>query len=237
MKLAVIPARGGSKRIPRKNIKLFCGKPIIAYSIQACIESALFDEIIVSTDDIEIADVAKQYGASVPFLRPDDLADDFTGTNDVVKHAIKWALNKNMPIEYACCVYATAPFLEPKYLVEGFERLVKTGTQFSFSITSFPFPIQRSIRITDDRIEPFYPEFISKRSQDIEDAYHDAGQFYWGTVKGFLDDVSIFSSASSPVRMPRHLVQDIDTTEDWYRAELMYQAWRMSDKKSYESSD
>ena len=225
MILAVIPARGGSKRIPRKNIKDFCGKPIIAYSIQACIDSGLFDEIIVSTDDDEIADISKYYGASVPFIRPNNIADDFTGTNTVVKHAIEWFAQNGQRIDYACCVYATAPFLQPRYLIDGYEELVQTRKSFSFSITSFPFPIQRAFRITSDGlIEPLSREMIGVRSQDLEETYHDAGQFYWGTSMAYQDDVVTFSREAVPIILPRHLVQDIDTIEDWLTAELMYKA-------------
>lgn len=230
VKLAIIPARGGSKRIPRKNIRQFAGKPIIAHSIEAAIQSQLFDRIIVSTDDPEIAQVAKDWGAETPFLRPKELADDYTGTNTVIKHAIQWHNNQSIDIQFACSIYATAPFLQAQYLREGFERLSESGKSFAFSVTSFPFPIQRAIRIANDgSVGAFYPEYISARSQDLEEAYHDAGQFCWGRAEAFLNDVVVFSAASLPVILPRHLVQDIDTLEDWRRAELMYQAWQMSD--------
>lgn len=229
MNVAVIPARGGSKRIPRKNIKLFCGKPIIAYSIEAAKESGLFDRIIVSTDDEEIADVARQYGAEIPFFRPKELADDHTGTNTVVKHSIQWLQLQGNTVQYVCCIYATAPFLQTGFLVEGFEKLVASGKSFAFSTTSFPFPIQRAIRITaEGSVEAVSPENIFNRSQDLEEAYHDAGQFYWGTAEAFLSDTVIFSSASVPIVLPRHIVQDIDTNEDWLRAELMFQAWKLT---------
>jgi N-acylneuraminate cytidylyltransferase len=226
MNVAVIPARGGSKRIPRKNIKPFVGKPIIAYSIEAAKATQIFDLILVSTDDEEIAGVAKSFGANVPFLRPKALADDFTGTNAVVKHAIEWLQANSTPVTNGCCIYATAPFVQPAYLIQGHERLVTSGKSFAFSVTSFPFPIQRAVRITKDgEIDAFFPEYISARSQDLEEAYHDAGQFYWGTTKAFLNEAVLFSPASVPIILPRHLVQDIDTLEDWGRAELMYRAW------------
>lgn len=229
MNVAIIPARGGSKRIPRKNIKPFAGKPMIAYSIEAAKESNLFHKIIVSTDDLEIADVARQYGAEVPFLRPKELADDHTGTNAVVKHAITWALGERLPLTYACCIYATAPFVQAELLRKGFEMLVDSGKDFAFSITSFPFSIFRSLRLTTEGgVEPIWPENIPKRSQDLEEAYHDAGQFYWGRAEAFLKNIPLFSNSAVPVILPRYLVQDIDTPEDWERAELMYQAWMLS---------
>ncbi|MDD2467321.1 MAG: pseudaminic acid cytidylyltransferase [Desulfobulbus sp.] len=223
MNVAIIPARGGSKRIPRKNIRQFAGKPIIAYSILAAAKTGLFDRIIVSTDDEEIAEVAKSFGAEIPFLRPKSLADDFTGTNAVVKHAIQWFMEQGEPVEYACCIYATAPFVEARYLQEGYEKLFTSDKAFAFSVTSFPFPVQRALRITQEgSIEPLYPEHIFSRSQDLEVAYHDAGQFYWGCAEAFLNDVTLYSPAAMPVVLPRYRVQDIDTLEDWQQAELMY---------------
>jgi N-acylneuraminate cytidylyltransferase len=228
MKIAVIPARGGSKRIPRKNIRPFAGKPIIAYSIEAALESALFDRVIVSTDDAQIAEVAATWGAETPFVRPTALADDHTGTNAVVRHAVAWAIGKGCAVTHACCIYATAPFLQGSQLRAGFASLVESGRAFAFSVTTFPFPIQRAIRISrSGAIEPMFPEHVRTRSQDLEPAYHDAGQFYWGTAEAFLNDVETFSPASVPVILPRHLVQDIDTEEDWHRAELLYRAWRI----------
>lgn len=233
MNICIIPARGGSKRIPRKNIRIFAGKPIIAYSIEAALSTGLFDRILVSTDDDEIAEVAKAYGADVPFLRPKALADDYTGTNDVVKHALQWLQEAGTPADYACCIYATAPLIQPVFIHQGYDRIIATGTTFAFSVTSFPFPIQRAIRINAEKtVEPFYPKFISARSQDLEEAYHDAGQFYWGTTKAFINDEEIFLPPSIPIVIPRHLVQDIDTPEDWQRAELMYTSWQASVKYS-----
>jgi len=229
--IAVIPARSGSKRIPLKNIRLFAGRPIISYSIEAARKSGLFDRIIVSTDDNEIATVAKNFGAEVPFVRPKDLADDFTGTNAVVKNAIQWLEDAGGSTLYVCCIYATAPFIQVKYLRQGLEQLVESGKSFAFSVTSFPFPVQRAIRIRDDNtVEPLCPEFISCRSQDLEETFHDAGQFYWGKAEAFLNDEVLFSPVSVPVVLPRHLVQDIDTEEDWKRAELMFKAMKMMDE-------
>jgi N-acylneuraminate cytidylyltransferase len=225
VKIAVIPARGGSKRIPHKNIRDFCGKPIIAYSIEQASNSGLFDRVIVSTDDEEIALVARKYGAETPFIRPSDISDDFTGTNAVVKHAIEWFQQQGRTIEFACCIYATAPFVQARYLQEGYEKLVKSNRAFAFSVTSYAFPIQRAIRInTQGKVEAIWPENINTRSQDLEDTFHDAGQFYWGTSAAFLQDQVIFSTESIPVIVPRFLVQDIDTGEAWFRAERMFKA-------------
>ena len=229
MKLAVIPARGGSKRIPRKNIRDFAGRPIIAHSIGAALESGCFDRVIVSTDDEEIAAVARQWGAETPFLRPATLADDHTGTNAVVKHAIGWFGEAGHAVELACCIYATAPFVQARYLRQGLERLAASDKAFAFSVTSFPFPIQRAIRINAaGAVEAIWPENIARRSQDLEEAFHDAGQFYWGRPDAFLADTVLFSPVSPPVVLPRHLVQDIDTLEDWQRAEHMYRALELA---------
>jgi N-acylneuraminate cytidylyltransferase len=223
VKIAVIPARGGSKRIPRKNIRPFCGKPIIAYSIDAARESGLFDEILVSTDDDEIAAVARQFGATTPFVRPKDISDDFTGTNAVVKHAVTWFKERGDEVSHACCIYATAPLIQPRYLREGHDALADSDAAFAFSVTSYAFPIQRAVRVSaSGRIDPFHPEHRLTRSQDLEPAYHDAGQFYWGTAAAFLDDVPLFSERSIGIVLPRIYVQDIDTLEDWEQAEHMF---------------
>jgi pseudaminic acid cytidylyltransferase len=228
MKLCVIPARGGSKRIPRKNIRPFAGRPIIAWSIQAALDSGLFDRVMVSTDDAEIAEVAHASGAEIPFLRPVELADDYTGTNAVVKQAIEWHAGHGLPVSHACCIYATAPFVQARYLIEGFERLQASGKSFVFSVTPYPYPIQRALRLNAlGEVEMLYPEYRETRSQDLEPVYHDAGQFYWGTAAAFVNAVPLFSSAALPVVLPPHLVQDIDTEEDWRRAELMFRAWQM----------
>jgi len=225
MRLAVIPARGGSKRIPYKNIKLFCGKPIIAYSIEVAIKSKLFDKVVVSTDSAEIAEIAKEYGAEIPFIRPHDLSDDYTGTNEVIKHSIGWYQNQGNEIEAICCIYATAPFIRSEYLKQGYDLLCSTNHAYAFSVTSFPFPIQRALKINaSGEVQAFCPENNDIRSQDLEESYHDAGQFYWGRADAFLDDKVIYSKDSMAVKLPRYLVQDIDTQEDWQRAELMYQA-------------
>lgn len=228
MRVAVIPARGGSKRIPRKNIKNFCGRPIISYSIQAAKNSDLFDRIIVSTDDEEIAEISRVHGGETPFLRPKELSDDYTGTSAVIRHTLTWLKDQGEHVSHVCCIYATAPFVQPRYLEEGYRLLIKSEKSFAFSVTSFPFPIQRAVRIREDgALEAIYPEHVNARSQDLEEAFHDAGQFYWGTAKAFLSDEVLFSPVSMPVILPRYLVQDIDTPEDWRRAELMYKAMRL----------
>jgi pseudaminic acid cytidylyltransferase len=223
VRIAVIPARGGSRRIPRKNIRMFCGKPIIAYSISAAQQTGLFDQVVVSTDDEEIATVAREFGATTPFIRPKEIADDFTGTNTVVKHAVAWFNAQSNDVTHACCLYATAPLVQANFITEGYEALSRSDAAFAFSVTSYAFPIQRAVRITPDgRVDAIYPEHRMTRSQDLEHAYHDAGQFYWGTARAFLEDMPLFAPHSIGVILPRHLVQDIDTLEDWEQAELMY---------------
>ncbi|MFK5893083.1 MAG: pseudaminic acid cytidylyltransferase [Pseudomonadota bacterium] len=229
MKLCVIPARGGSKRIPKKNIRDFCGKPVIAYSIEKALESGCFDKVIVSTDDQKIAAVAKSYGAEIPFIRPGELSDDYTNTSDVMKHAIESYISQGDSISAVCCIYATAPFIGVEYLREGYTKLIELNKSYAFSVTSFSFPVQRAIKINENNeVEAIWPENIKKRSQDLQEAFHDAGQFYWGTPEAYLNNDVIFSKKSTPVILPRHLVQDMDTLEDWYRAELMYQAWQIA---------
>ncbi len=228
--IAIIPARGGSKRIPRKNIKEFYGKPLIAYSIQTVLASKLFDKIIVTTDDEEIANVAKKYGAEVPFIRPKELSDDFTGTGDVIKHALSWLEAEGETFEFACTIYATAPLLQSKYLIEGYNALKDSTAINVFSATSMPFPIQRTFKVNDEgRCEMFTPEHYTARSQDLEEAYQDAGQFYWTKVDQTSDEI-MFGKDSIPIILPRHLVQDIDTLEDWQRAEIMYKVIQESNK-------
>lgn len=225
MNIAVIPARGGSKRIPRKNIKEFCGKPMIAWSIEAAKNSGCFEHIIVSTDDDEIAEVAVRYGAEVPFRRPEKLADDYTGTLPVMRHAVEWLSEHNAPVDYACCLYATAPFVSPCDLQKGWKQIQQIKCSYVFSVTSYAFPIQRAIRITHNkRVEMYYPEYFNSRSQDLEEAWHDAGQFYWGTAQAWMDEQPIFNQDSVPVKLPRHRVQDVDTPEDWTRAEWLFRA-------------
>lgn len=225
MNIAVIPARGGSKRIPRKNIRPFGGQPMIAHSIAAAIASRCFDHVVVSTDDEEIADVARQHGAAAPFLRARDLADDHTGTGPVVADCIRQIQTTLGMPELVCCLYATAPFVQPVDLRRGLDTIRHEGCDFALSVTRYAFPIQRAIRITPQgRIEMFQPEHFDTRSQDLEEAWHDAGQFYWGRSQAWLEGTPVFSPRSAPVELPRYRVQDIDTLDDWRRAELMWAA-------------
>ena len=231
MRVGIIPARGGSKRIPRKNLKEFFGKPIIAWSIDTAIKSKCFDRIIVSTDDIDIANVAKKYGAEAPFIRPEDLANDHAGVTEVVTHAIKWLKqNVGVPSE-VCCILATAPFLKPVDIKKGLEKLSAESYDFVFTATRYAFPIQRAIRITNTgRVEMFQPQYFKTRSQDLEESFHDAGQFYWGKTNAWLSDTPIFKSNSAALILPRDRVQDIDTIEDWTRAELMFEIIKKQDQ-------
>jgi len=231
MNIAVIPARGGSKRIPRKNIKSFFGKPMIVWSIEAAKKSLCFDRIIVSTDDVEIASIAKQNGAEVPFIRPPELSDDYTVTSDVIAHAIRWCEQHDQLPALVCCIYATAPFVQPADIQRGLKLLNETGSDFSFTVTGYSFPIQRAIRITDhERVDMIQPEYFTTRSQDLEETYHDAGQFYWGRSESWLEGKNIFSTDSAPILLPRHIVQDIDTAEDWTYAEKMFQLLNSNEK-------
>ncbi len=220
--IAIIPARGGSKRIPRKNIKAFFGKPLIAYSVEVALKSNLFAKVIVSTDDEEIAKIAKEYGAEVPFIRPKELSDDFTGTEDVVRHAVEFLEQQGERYDFVCTIYATAPLLQEKYLIEGLEKLKNSTAVHTFSAASMPFPIQRTFRLDENgRCDMFTPEHYMTRSQDLEEAYQDAGQFYW-QKRGTGSTEIMFGKESIPVVLPRYMVQDIDTLEDWKRAEIMY---------------
>lgn len=232
MRLCVIPARGGSKRIPRKNIRPFAGRPMIGWSIQAARQSGCFDRIVVSTDDDEIANVAREHGADVPFLRPAELSDDYTGTTPVIAHAIRWQHSEGVSVSEVCCVYATSAFVQHTDLSAGLGILRDSGANYAFSVTSYAFPIQRAVRITpEQRVEMFEPKHFTTRSQDLEEAWHDAGQFYWGRSKAWLEGEPIFGAGSAPVILPRYRVQDIDTQEDWERAELMFRAMAQMGRK------
>lgn len=224
MRIAVIPARGGSKRIPRKNIKLFHGKPMIAYAINAALASKLFDRVIVSTDDDEIARVARVFGAEVPFIRPLELADDHTPTVPVIAHAISECLNMGWDVQEVCCIYPGVPFISSGDLCSAHEKLLVTGAQYVFPITGFPSPIQRALSLlSDDTVKPFQPEYASTRTQDLEYCYFDVGQFYWGRKQAWLDGLNIHQNGTAIV-IPEWRVVDIDTLSDWERAELVYLA-------------
>lgn len=225
MKLAVIPARGGSKRIPRKNIKEFAGKPMIAHAIHTAFESGLFDQVLVSTDDAEIAAIAESMGASVPFLRPAQLADDHTPTVPVVAHAIQACLDAHWPVTQACCIYPGVPFMLAEDLKAAL-TLLEEGAIYAFPVTPFSSPVQRALqRDGTFSTKPFFPEYAATRTQDLAPAYHDAGQFYWGLTKAWLDGLNIHLHGRTIV-LPNWRVVDIDTPEDWERAELMHLALR-----------
>lgn len=221
--VAIIPARGGSKRIPNKNIKLFAGKPIISYSIRVAQETGLFNRVIVSTDSPKIAAIAREYGVEVPFLRPAELANDFAGTAEVVCHAIEWLTQEGRRPEFICCIYSTAPFIQASYLKQGYDKLLSSEATSVFSVTTYPYPIYRSLKITEkDRVKMIWPEYEYFRSQDLPEAYHDAGQFYWANTNKFMKEKTLFAKDSLPVILPRYLVQDIDTAEDWETSEIMF---------------
>lgn len=224
MTIAIVPARGGSKRIPRKNIKPFRGKPMIQWSIEAALASGCFEQVIVSTDDDEIAEVARMSGAVVPFRRPEELADDHTTARAVVEHAISWCRAAGRALDHACCLYPTAPFVTPDDLRQGRDALTAGDLAFVFSATTYAFPIQRALGLDDaGRLRMLQPEHMNTRSQDLPTVFHDAGQFYWGRADAWLDGTPIFGPRAGIVMIERHRVQDIDTPEDWRRAELMHQ--------------
>ena len=221
--VAVIPARGGSKRIPRKNIKMFHGRSILSWSIEAALSSKCFGQVIVSTDDEEIAEVARTCGATVPFTRPAELSGDHVATIPVVAHALNWLRQNGCVPEFVCCIYATAPFLSVEDLYRGFDLIQQTGGDYVFPVTTFDFPIQRAIRVKETgQVEMFQPEHFSTRSQDLEEAYHDAGQFYWGKAAAWIAGTPFFSPNAWPLKIPKSRAQDIDTEEDWAIAERLF---------------
>ena len=221
--LCIIPARGGSKRIPRKNIKPFLGKPIIAYSIEAAINSRLFDEIMVSTDDLEIATIAKKFGASVPFMRSDNTANDFASTFDVIYEVLKEYEKFNKKFDYLCCIYPCAPFVTKKKLLDSFQILQKNNFDSVFPIIPFGFPIQRALKQKGYKVSFFYPEFSLSRSQDLEKSFHDAGQFYWLNTAKCLDKKEVLTNNSGSILLSELEGQDIDNEVDWKLAELKYE--------------
>jgi pseudaminic acid cytidylyltransferase len=230
MKLALIPARGGSKRIPRKNIRAFGGKPILQWSVDAAFAAGVFDRVVVSTDDAEIAAVARAAGAETPFTRPDAIADDYSSTAQVVAHAILWLQATGERADAACCIYPTAPFLEPADLVRGADILSGSGAAFALAVTEFEASVQRALRLGGDgRLALLFPEHAGTRSQDLEPAYRDAGQFCWGRAEAWLDKRGPFGQSVAAVLLPRHRVQDIDSEDDWRRAELMFAARALGD--------
>jgi pseudaminic acid cytidylyltransferase len=223
MRVAIIPARGASKRIPRKNIRTFVDKPMIAHSILAAKASDVFDRILVSTDDEEIGEVARQWGAEVPFKRPAELSDDHATTVDAVAHTVDWLLKMGTDVSFACCIYATAPLIRPQDIAGALEQIEKTDWSYVFPATTFSYSIFRAIQIgKNHQVKMFFPEHTQTRSQDLPEAWHDAGQFYWGRRDAWLNRVPIIGDASSIFPISRKFVQDIDTFEDWTFAEQLY---------------
>lgn len=222
--LAIIPARGGSKRIPRKNIKLFLGKPIIAYSIEAAINSGLFNEVMVSTDDAEIAEIAIQYGAKVPFMRSDKMSNDFATTFDVVEEVVNSYKEKEIEFENVCCIYPCAPFVIEQKLEKAYNLLIKEHFDAVFPVMQFGFPIQRALQMEDfGKISFFYPEFALTRSQDLPPSFHDAGQFYWMNIKSCMEQQKIITDNTGSIVITELEGQDIDNEVDWKLAELKYE--------------
>lgn len=223
MRIAVIPARGGSKRIPRKNVKAFAGLPMIAHSLRAAQEAQAFDRIFVSSEDDEILAVGAAYGGE-PLQRPAELAGDHVATIPVVRHAVAWAEAQGWELEGVCCIYATAPFVQADDLRRGWDALHDQQMDFAFAATTFPYPVFRGLLHEGQGVRMIFPEHFPTRSQDLPEAIHDAGQFYWGTPRAWKEAERLFTERAAPIMLPRHRVQDIDTPEDWQRAELI---WRM----------
>jgi N-acylneuraminate cytidylyltransferase len=227
LRIAVLPARGGSKRILRKNVRPFCGRPMIAWPLDAAQESGLFDHVIVSTDDAEIAEVARELGAEVPFMRPAELADDHAGTIPVIAHAVSWGKRQGWPVEAVCCIYPTAPLVSSDDLAEGLRLLDEGGPDFVLTATDYASPIFRAFRESDvGGLEMVFPEHFESRSQDLPRTLHDAAQFYWGGPEAWLSAKTLFGARSKALLIPRWRVQDIDTPEDWVRAEALFRSLR-----------
>jgi len=222
MRIAIIPARGGSKRIPRKNIKNFLGKPIISYSIQAALDSNLFDEVMVSTDDYEIAKIAKQFGAKVPFMRSTKNSNDFASTYDVIEEVINEYKIQGLKFDKICCIYSCAPFISPEILIKALEKLEDKKFDSVFPVLKYSFPIQRALKRDDDKITMIVEDNLNIRSQDLEESYHDAGQFYWCKTKQLLKSKKLLTSNTGCVVISELEAQDIDTKTDWKLAELKY---------------
>lgn len=221
--IAIITARGGSKRIPKKNIKDFLGKPMICYAIQVAIESNLFNDVIVSTDDNEIANIAKQFDATVPFMRSKKNADDFATTAEVLIEVINDLENVNQHYSNACCIYPTSPLLQVESLQKSYDLLIKENYTSVFPIVKFGYPIQRCLQIDDaNKVSMKWEENLNKRSQDLQPLYHDAGMFYWFNIKAFKQEQKLFTSNSGAIVLDEIQVQDIDNITDWKMAELKY---------------
>lgn len=233
--IAIIPARGGSKRIPRKNILDFCGKPIIAYSIEAALKSGVFDSVMVSTDDKEIAEIAKLYGASVPFFRSGTTSDDFAPLADVVKEVLDSYSADGKFFETFCCILPTAPFIDGNIISEAFVKLTDTEASSIFPVVEYSYPIQRALQFNDNNIQMIYPENMFTRSQDLERTYHDAGQFYFLRTEAFFAEGTLFTRDASALKLSHLRVQDIDTEEDWQMAQLKYKLFNEKEKNNISS--
>ncbi len=225
--LCVIPARGGSKRIPRKNIKPFMGKPIVAYSIDAALRSGLFEEVMVSTDDEEIAMIAREHGAQVPFMRDAETANDYASTADVILEVLDMYEKRGRVFDTICCVYSTAPFVTPARLSEAYLKLTG-GIDSVFTCVAYSYPVQRGLHIVDGKIRMLYPEYASSRSQDLEKIYHDAGQFYIARTTSFIAEKTFWGKNTVGLVLPELEVQDLDTLADWKLAEMKYELLRES---------
>ena len=222
MKLAVITARGGSKRIPRKNIREFCGKPILAYSVEAALQSEVFDKVMVSTDDPEIARIAEQYGAEVPFFRSEKTANDYATTNDVLLEVLDELEKRGERYEFTCCLYPTAPFVTPEKLKSAVARLLASDADTLIPVTAFSYPPQRAMIVRDERLVFEYPQYLDSRSQDLEPHYHDVGQFYVFRTEAFRRNRRLMVGNILPMVIPETEVQDIDNLTDWEIAEMKY---------------
>lgn len=229
--LAIITARGGSKRIPKKNIKEFCGKPIIVYSIQAAIKAEIFDEIMVSTDNADIADIAVNAGAKVPFMRSKENSNDYATTVDVLKEVIGGYSKQNVNFTYACCIYPTAPFITPQKLKLGMDLLKNKDVDTVVPVVEYSYPPQRGLKIRKNRLISIYDEFINSRSQDLEKMYHDCGQFYCFRIKSFLKTNKLIGKSTVPIVIEELESQDIDTITDWNLAEIKYKFMMEKNKR------
>lgn len=220
--LCVIPARGGSKRIPRKNVKPFMGKPIIAYSIEAALQSGLFEEVMVSTDDEEIAETARKYGAKVPFMRSEETSNDFAGTDDVLLEVLDEYKKNGKEFDVLCCLYSTAPFVSSKRLVEAYNEL-NSQVDYIFTCVAYSYPVQRSLHIIDGKMCMVHPEYLDARTQDLETIYHDAGQFYFARISSYLKEKTLWGTNTRGLILSELEVQDLDNITDWTLAEMKYQ--------------
>lgn len=224
--VAIITARGGSKRIPRKNIRLFAGKPILAYSLEAALTSGLFDEVMVSTEDDEIAAIARQWGAAVPFRRSQRNADDYAGTAEVLLEVLAEYERRGRFFTHGCCLYPTAPLVTRELLVKGQEMLLQEAYDTVFPVLRYSAPIQRALTLADGRVHRVWPEYDQTRSQDLPLSYHDAGQFYWFRVAALKQQQKLWTDNSGAIVLSEMEAHDIDTLDDWSVAEFKFQFWR-----------